>query len=237
MTGIFAIALLMGAVGSMHCIGMCGPLAMSLPVVSPTPAGKFLYTFLYNMGRIVTYALLGALLGLVGASFALAGLQQALSITVGTIILLCILFPRSQLTLAGSGKMQQLFEKVRSRLGGFLFKKKFSSVFFIGLLNGLLPCGLVYMAIAGAIATASVGKSMLFMATFGLGTLPVMWSVAFFGSFISLRTRMGIRKAYPYLMILMACLLIVRGLGLGIPYISPDINTVASTGPDTLECH
>ena len=100
MTSIFAIALLMGAVGSMHCIGMCGPLAMSLPVVSDTNSGKFLYTLLYNLGRIVTYACLGAVLGLLGASFALAGLQQTLSIVVGVLILLYIIFPRHQWTVA-----------------------------------------------------------------------------------------------------------------------------------------
>jgi len=233
MTGIFAIALLMGAVGSMHCIGMCGPIAMSLPVVSNTASGKFLYTLLYNLGRIVTYACLGAVLGLLGASFALAGLQQALSIVVGVFILLFILFPSHRWALFTSGKMQQLFEKLRSKLGVLFFQKKYQSVFFIGLLNGLLPCGLVYMAIAGAISTASLTNSVLFMAAFGLGTLPVMWSVAFFGSFISLQTRRVIKKAYPYLMVLMACLLIVRGLGLGIPYISPQM----FTEPAAVECH
>jgi hypothetical protein len=234
MTGIFAIALLMGAVGSMHCIGMCGPLAMSLPVVSDTNSGKFLYTLLYNLGRIVTYACLGAVLGLLGASFALAGLQQTLSIVVGVLILLYIIFPRHKWALNSSGKMQQVFEKLRSKLGALFYQKKYRSVFFIGLLNGLLPCGLVYMAVAGAISTASLTDSVLFMAAFGLGTLPVMWSVAFFGSIISLQTRTVIKKAYPYLMVLMACLLIVRGLGLGIPYISPQMHNTAAAAA---ECH
>lgn len=236
MTGIFAIALAMGAVGSMHCIGMCGPLAMSLPVVSNTSSGKFLYTLLYNLGRIVTYACLGAVLGLLGASFALAGYQQALSIVAGILILLFIGFPRHQWALFSSGKMQQLFEKLRAKLGALFFQKRYRSVFFIGLLNGLLPCGLVYMAIAGAISTGSFTQSILFMAAFGLGTLPVMWSMAFFGSFISMQTRTVIKKAYPYLMVLMACLLIVRGLGLGIPYISPQMHT-ETTAAGAVECH
>ena len=90
------------------------------------------------------------------------------------------------------------------------------------------------MAVAGAISTASLTDSVLFMAAFGLGTLPVMWSVAFFGSIISLQTRTVIKKAYPYLMVLMACLLIVRGLGLGIPYISPQMHNTAAAAA---ECH
>ena len=237
MTGIFAIALAMGAVGSLHCIGMCGPLAMSLPVVSNTASGKFLYTLLYNLGRIVTYACLGAVLGLVGASVALAGYQQALSIVVGVVILLFVIFPRHRWALFSSGKMQQLFETLRVKLGSLFFQKKYRSVFFIGLLNGLLPCGLVYMAIAGAISTASLTGSVFFMAAFGLGTLPVMWSVAFFGSLISLHTRTTIKKAYPYLMVLMACLLIVRGLGLGIPYISPQMHTEAAVSSGAAACH
>lgn len=237
MTGIFAIALMMGAVGSMHCIGMCGPLAMSLPVVSKTHGGKFLYTLLYNLGRIVTYACLGAVLGLLGASFAMAGLQQVLSIAVGVVILLYIIFPRNKWALSSAGKTQQLFEILRNKLGNLFFKKKYHAVFFIGLLNGLLPCGLVYMAIAGAVSTASLGNSIIFMAAFGLGTLPVMWSVAFFGSFISMQTRTFIKKAYPYLMVFMACLLIVRGLGLGIPYISPAMPTEAAAISGSVECH
>ena len=120
------------------------------------PLGRMYYTLLYNMGRVVTYAALGALLGLLGASFALAGFQQALSITVGVLIILYLLWPKSKALLAGSGVVQSFFEVLRKRLGELFFKKNYRSVFFIGLLNGLLPCGLVYMAIAGAVTTASV---------------------------------------------------------------------------------
>jgi sulfite exporter TauE/SafE len=109
-------------------------------------------------------------------------------------------------------------------LGQLFLKKNYQSLFMIGLLNGLLPCGLIYMAVAGAIASADPFKSAFFMAAFGLGTLPVMWSVSFFGNYIGIGLRQKIRKAYPIMMALMACLLIVRGLGLGIPYISPTLN-------------
>ena len=114
--------------------------------------------------------------------------------------------------------------QIRSALGQLFLKKNYQSLFAIGLLNGLLPCGLIYMAVAGAIASADPFKSAFFMASFGLGTLPVMWSVSFFGNYIGIGLRQKIRRAYPVMMALMACLLIVRGLGLGIPYVSPAIN-------------
>lgn len=114
-----------------------------------------------------------------------------------------------------------MLSNLRSAVGRLLAKDNHFSLFSIGLLNGLLPCGLVYMAAAGAIATGDIVKSVVFMAFFGLGTLPIMWSVAFFGNYIGINIRQKIRTAYPYLMTVMACLLILRGLGLGIPYVSP----------------
>jgi uncharacterized protein len=237
MIALFITALVLGALGSLHCVGMCGPLALSLPVISEQPATKMLSTLLYNLGRVVTYTILGAALGLVGATFALAGFQQALSIAAGLIIIFSLLLPRSKWLLEGNSKTQQFFGVIRNNLGKLFSKKNYQSVFFIGVLNGLLPCGLVYMAIAGAVSTASVLKSSLFMAAFGLGTLPMMWSVAFFGSVINLKTRINIRKAYPYLLFIMACFLIIRGMGLGIPYLSPDLNLADSITTGTIECH
>ena len=139
--------------------------------------------------------------------------------------------------LISNRRVQYFFASIRNSLGKLFTQKKYHSVFFIGLLNGLLPCGLVYMAIAAAVSTASVINSSLFMAAFGLGTLPLMWSLSFFGSYITVQRRLTIRKAYPYLMFAMACLLIVRGLGLGIPYLSPDINNSGNGINKGIECH
>ncbi len=227
----------MGGIGSLHCVGMCGPLALSLPVVATNNAAKMLYTLLYNLGRVVTYAAMGAVLGVIGASFALVGFQQGLSIIAGSLIIIYLVWPRNKFMLAGNSRVQAFFAAIRGRLGKLFAQKKYRSVFFIGLLNGLLPCGLVYMAIAAAVSTASVINSSLFMAAFGLGTLPLMWSVAFFGSIAGYKTRAGLRKAYPYLLFVMACFLIIRGLGLGIPYLSPNFNTAQTTMSAGIECH
>ncbi len=211
----------MGAMGSLHCVGMCGPLALSLPVTRLTPGGKVAATLLYNLGRTTTYVFLGAVFGLIGLSFGLVGLQQGLSIALGIIILAVLLWPKNNLVISGNGRLQKFFSGVRSKLGQLLKNEKYQSVYLIGLLNGLLPCGLLYMALAAAVATASIEKSILFMFFFGLGTIPLMWAFSFFGSFINLKGRQQLRKLVPVMFFFMACLLILRGLGLGIPFVSP----------------
>lgn len=214
-------ALVMGGAGSLHCIGMCGPLALSLPISNSNHKARFAGSLLYNLGRIITYGCIGALLGMLGSSFKMLGMQQALSIALGIIILLFLLWPKTFLFTKADAGIQKWFAKIRQQLGALFKQQKYSSLLWIGILNGLLPCGLVYMAASVALASASVWASALYMMVFGLGTLPLMWSLSFFGSFISVNTRATIRKAYPYMMALVACLLIIRGLGLGIPYLSP----------------
>lgn len=219
---LFLVAFMMGIAGSFHCVGMCGPLALSLPLPNNSFLAKISGALIYNAGRIVTYAAFGVLFGLIGQTAALFGFQQWLSVVSGALILLGIILPKKyKFQTGGSGFFTKVFSKIRSALGRLFRQQNNGSLFLIGLLNGLLPCGLVYLAAAGAIAAGGVGESALFMAAFGLGTLPVMWSVAFFGHLAGFNLRQRIRKVYPYMMALMACLLIVRGLGLGIPYLSP----------------
>lgn len=220
---IFA-AFTIGLLGSFHCVGMCGPLALSLPLNNNSFWGKFSGSLLYNAGRIVTYSAFGLVFGAIGKSVALFGYQQWLSVLLGVVIIVFIILPKQITFIKKKNMVLRFFEKLRTSLGQLFFKKNYSSLFSIGLLNGLLPCGLVYMAAAGAVATGDITKSVLFMAFFGLGTLPMMWSVAFFGNYIGISIRQKIRKAYPYMMMLMACLLILRGMGLGIPYVSPKVD-------------
>ena len=226
MISLFFVAFSIGILGSFHCVGMCGPLALSLPVSNNSFASRFYGALIYNAGRVVTYAVFGLVFGLIGQTAALFGFQQWLSIAVGTVILLFIIIPKKyRMHRVSSGYSTRFFTKLRLQLGLLFTQKNHSSLFVIGLLNGLLPCGLVYMAVAGAIAAGDTGKSILFMAAFGLGTLPMMWSIAFFGNYVGVSLRQKIRRAYPFMMALMACLLIVRGMGLGIPYVSPEMHT------------
>lgn len=215
-------AFVMGAIGSFHCIGMCGPLALALPLKDDSLFPKFTGALLYNSGRIVTYSLLGIVIGSIGQGLSFFGFQQWLSITAGFLTLLLVILPEFFPALFKTTNMAgAFFVRLRQTFGRLFFKKNQSALFVIGLLNGLLPCGLVYLAMAGATATGNIPGAALFMAAFGAGTLPAMWSIAFWGNFISINIRQRIRKVYPYLTMLMAFLLILRGMGLGIPYISP----------------
>lgn len=221
MTQLLIAAFMMGLLGSFHCVGMCGPLALSLPLKNDGVWSKFSGALLYNAGRVVTYAAFGLVFGSIGKSLAFFGYQQLLSILLGIAIIFFVVRPKRFAAFNNNNFVLKMLEKIRLSLGNLFLQENNSSLFSIGLLNGLLPCGLVYMAAAGALAIGDLKSSVAFMVFFGLGTLPMMWSIAFFGNYISIGNRQTIRKAYPYIMMMMACLLILRGMGLGIPYVSP----------------
>jgi sulfite exporter TauE/SafE len=230
---IFIPAFILGAVSSLHCIGMCGPLAMALPLKDKN-ASKFTGALLYNIGRMTTYASFGLVFGLIGRSFAWFGWQQKISIALGIIILVSLVLPRllnkQNVTTRWSGKAMAA---VRDRLGKLLFNGNPASLYAIGMLNGLLPCSMVYLALAGAISTGEVISGAAFMAVFGFGTLPAMWAVSFFGGKMKQSVRLSARKLYPAMIMIMAVLLILRGLNLGIPYLSPKLGVGHS---NTVEC-
>ena len=223
---IFWTAITLGFLGSFHCVGMCGPIALALPLNQKSLLSKVTGVLLYNLGRMVTYAFLGGIFGLAGQSFVIAGYQQLLSITLGVAILIMVSLPnkiasRFRITFI----IYYFVGKIKQRLGKMFQKKTYSSLFFIGTLNGLLPCGLVYIGIAGAIATESSLHGSIFMAMFGLGTLPAMIVLSLLGNTISINFRSKIRKVIPLFVVAMALLLILRGMNLGIPYISPQMSS------------
>ena len=227
-------ALVLGAVSSLHCIGMCGPLAMALPLKEKN-APRFTGALLYNLGRMTTYAVFGFIFGLIGRSFAWFGWQQKISITLGVIILVSLVLPRildnqNMITKWNTRVMTTL----RGKLGQLLFNGNPASLYAIGLLNGLLPCSMVYLALAGSVATGSAVSGAMFMALFGAGTLPAMWAVSVFGGMMKQSVRVSARKLFPAIMMIMAILLILRGLNLGIPYLSPKLGIGTS---EAVECH
>ena len=207
MIQLIIAAFTIGLLGSFHCVGMCGPLALSLPLNQDSFWSKFSGALLYNAGRIVTYSTFGLVFGTIGKSVSFFGYQQWLSIVLGVCIIFFVVLPKQFSLFSNNNAVIKMLSNLRSAVGRLLAKDNHFSLFSIGLLNGLLPCGLVYMAAAGAIATGDIVKSVVFM--------------AFFGNYIGINIRQKIRTAYPYLMTVMACLLILRGLGLGIPYVSP----------------
>lgn len=212
----------LGLTTSLHCIGMCGPIAFSLGI---NPKNKFGFTtknLTYQLGRVTTYSTLGALLGVIGYGVSFAGLQNPLSIIAGVLMILMAVLPKN----LGSDKLgykpfSQLMMKLKMNLGKFMQKKNYTSLYATGLLNGLLPCGAVYAALTGSLAMGSVYGGAIFMFCFGLGTIPLMFVAVMMGNVLSIQTRQKILKFLPFFMIALGILFILRGLELNIPFISP----------------
>ncbi len=212
------LAFIIGIFGSLHCIGMCAPLAFSLPAQQ----NRFVFIlekFSYNIGRAISYALLGLLIGLIGKQLWIAGIQQSLSILSGVLILFAAafrLFPSVNFTRKWKSNLPG---SVNSLIIKAIHHK--SGHFMIGVLNGFLPCGLVYVALATAVNTASAFQSALFMFFFGLGTLPLMlFAILGFG-FVKPSIRSSINRIIPLFMIILGAWFVLRGLNLDIPFLSP----------------
>lgn len=221
-------AFLLGFVGSLHCAGMCGPLALALPVVGRTRASFILSRLTYNLGRVVTYGALGLVFGLLGATLALAGLQRWLSLLAGAALLIGLL--ASSRHAVGTSAFK-LVGWVKAGLGQLLQRRSFSALFMLGLLNGLLPCGLVYVACASATATGSLLTATEYMLSFGAGTLPMMLGIGLAGRRVQAAFRFQTQAVIPASILIIAVLLILRGMALGIPYLSPDLASGAAGCP------
>lgn len=219
---ILISALILGLMGSFHCAGMCGPIAIALPLHGNTIPQKIFGGALYNIGRTVTYGIMGAIFGFLGQGVGMLGFQQKISVVMGALMIISVLFPalfKNQYRMDKS--WFSFVRKLKKSIGKMFSIRSFSSLFFIGLLNGLLPCGLVYMAIAGAIGTGGVVEGSLYMILFGLGTIPMMLSISLAGNVMSLAVRNKINKLIPVLIVVVGILFVLRGLSLGIPYLSP----------------
>jgi sulfite exporter TauE/SafE len=229
-------AFFFGLISSLHCIGMCGPIAMMLPVSRNNPPKKVVQIITYHLGRLSAYALIGFLFGLLGKGFFMAGIQQKLSVFIGLAMIIIILIPEKIFSRYNFSKpVYLIISKIKTTLGSQFKNSSYQSLFTIGILNGFLPCGLVYVALFGAIAMQSAGLGILYMILFGLGTVPMMSSVVYVNSFITVPFRNKIQKIIPYAAILIGILFIFRGLGLGIPYVSPSsLNLFVQQQPN---CH
>ena len=224
MTALLA-GLLLGLMGSLHCIGMCGPLALMVPGNTQNRSWV-VNAMLYNGGRVLTYATIGALFGLLGKGLQLAGLQQIVSIAAGIMMLLLVALPRAEVLVK---KHMPLPQRTLSKyLGKMVHRRDGFGVLGLGLLNGFLPCGLVYVALMGSLTMQSAAQGATLMALFGLGTIPALLSLRLLGNVVPAALRSRTRKALPVLLVLMGVVFILRGSGLDIPYLSPVIGQVVS---------
>jgi sulfite exporter TauE/SafE len=229
-------AFLLGLMGSLHCVGMCGPIAFMLPLDRHDKFKMSMQVFVYHLGRMGAYALLGLAFGFFGKGLYLFGAQQYLSIGMGILMILAMVIPQKKLnTFRISQPVYRLISGLKSRLGTLLKKRTADTFVTIGFLNGFLPCGLVYMALFASIAMASPLEGSLYMVLFGIGTVPLMTSAAFLGKLLKTPARKRIRQLIPIFVVLVGILFILRGLGLGIPFVSPKPMTdLVST---QIECH
>ena len=222
-TALIIPALVMGLAGSLHCVGMCGPIAMALPLQGRSSREKLTGGLRYNAGRITTYTSFGLVAGWLGAGLRWFGWQQRISLILGITILLFMIVPAIMPVYRLQSAIQTRMSGIRHTLARVLFRGTPTAMFATGMLNGLLPCGLVYMALAGSAISGDPLQGAAFMALFGIGTTPVMLATVRMGSLLHRQMRQKLRKMYPALLIIMAILLIFRGLDLGIPYLSPSL--------------
>ena len=228
-------AFLFGLLGSFHCIGMCGPIAFMLPIDRQTRWRSIVQTGIYHSGRIFSYALIGAIFGLLGRGFYFFGLQQQLSIVVGLLMILSIALPKLFQRVPISKSILRFTSTIKNTLGSSLKKKDNPTFFTIGFFNGLLPCGLVYMAIFGALTSSTFYDGAIYMALFGLGTVPLMSAVVLLGNLTNYVNRRRIQRLIPVVVVVIGVFFVLRGLGLGIPYVSP--KPIVDLVDATQSCH
>lgn len=214
------LAFFMGLLGSLHCAAMCGPLVLALPSSGVSQWKALLNKLVYHIGRLMTYVLLGLLIASVGNAISFRGWQQGVSVGTGLLLLLAGVF-----MFAGKystyliQQQQRILAPLIKRMGYWLFRP--GGNLFAGMINGLLPCGMVYMALAGALSANSVWNGGFFMLFFGLGTLPMMLSITVFGNFVRRYFRFNMATWLPAMFVLMGCWFLLRGANLDIPYLSP----------------
>jgi len=229
-------ALILGLLGSLHCVGMCGPIAFMLPVDRSNSFKKVSQIGIYHFGRLLAYSLIGLVFGLLGKSLYIFSIQQQLSIIIGVLMIFIVFLPHQTIGKYNLSKpLYKVISKVKSSLGKALKEKTADTFLTIGFLNGFLPCGLVYMAVFGAIATGSLLEGSLYMILFGLGTIPLMTSAIYLGKFLNSAVKQRIQKAIPVFVVIIGILFILRGLGLGIPFISPA--PMVEMASSAVECH
>ncbi|MCB9189875.1 MAG: sulfite exporter TauE/SafE family protein [Flavobacteriales bacterium] len=223
-------AISLGLVSNFHCLGMCGPIALAIPVKSHSISSRLASILTYNSGRIFTYALIGGMFGIFGQGISMAGFQQQLSLVLGALIILsaiAILIDRRTNFLSKILPKQAMI--LQQKMGNYLRKQGYMNNFILGFLNGLLPCGLVYFALVGALSTGSFINGILFMIFFGIGTLPVMILMPWIKDLLTVNFRSKLQKSVPIFLLVFGAILFVRGANLGIPFLSPKVNNHPNT--------
>ena len=209
------LAFILGLLGSLHCAVMCGPIMLSLPLEKTSYLKSAFQLLLYQFGRILIYTILGIFVGYIGSSFTVFASQEALSFIIGVLLIVFTLLHFSG-KYATSTKLFSPIGKLMGRLYGLPLWG-----FFAGMLNGLIPCGMVYLALATALNSASVKEAGTFMFLFGLGTCPLMLMVSLGGVYLKRYIKFNPNKLVPWFMLFIGILFVLRSANLGVPFLSP----------------
>lgn len=214
LTASFAIGLL----GSLHCVGMCGGLVTAMGMTRATTWWPGVIA--YQIGRVTTYTALGFIVGLIGSllnSGWINGIQNSISIVAGVIIIL--------LALHIGGWLPDPFSRLSRRIIAITGFSRFINAaattdntapwYSAGLINGLLPCGLVYAAISLSLTATTVGQGVAGMLLFGLGTVPAMLAVPALMRAVTPAARGRILKTGSVLLIIVGAITLLRGTALG----------------------
>ena len=239
MVTLLTSALILGVISNLHCIGMCGPISMAIPFDRSSKLYLIIGIIQYNFGRILIYSIFGVIVGFIGLGIQFVGILQSLSIIAGFGI---VLYAWRKILFTGAFFDQfriTFIQRFTSRNMGKIIKSQSHFKFFLfGTLNGLLPCGMVYTALITSIIAGSPFNSGLTMLFFGIGTMPGMILITYFANQITNRFRGKINKVLPYLVTLIGLIIILRGLNLDIPYLSPKISFSEKTKEiKSISCH
>ncbi|TCD23363.1 sulfite exporter TauE/SafE family protein [Pedobacter psychrodurus] len=220
MMDFLPLAFLMGLFGSLHCAVMCGPIMLGMPFQKSSFFQSGFQLFLYQFGRILVYTILGFIVGVLGNSITVFSNQKTLSIFIGILLILFTLLQFSKSYNSGFSKIQLKLLNPVSKLMGKIFNLPFWGL-FAGMLNGLIPCGMVYLALATALNTGDAKSGGIFMFLFGLGTAPLMMMVSLGGIFLKKYIHFNTNRFIPWFMFFMGVIIILRSADLGIPFLSP----------------
>ncbi len=208
-------AFILGLFGSLHCAAMCGPLMLGLSAKNYS----FFGFIIHHIGRWIGYIGLAFLFYTIVSPLYIFELQQYVALLSGVLL---ILFGLKSYIAPINRLVEKLSTSISARMQNIEVNR--SANLILGVMNGLLPCGLSFSAAILSVNSGSYATSALYMVLFGLGTLPVLLGISYLPKLGKAGLVKQINLWLPKVMLLVGFLLIVRSAGLGIPYLSPDYN-------------
>jgi sulfite exporter TauE/SafE len=226
MNSTLIIGLVLGLSSSLHCIGMCGPIAMVLPLKDRSVFTVFIGVLQYNIGRVFVYSLLGSVIGAIGFTASLFGALQIVSIITGIAM---IIFAWQKRLFSGFTAWNSFNGFLTKGIGYIMGTDTSFKLLLLGSVNGLLPCGMVFIALMNAVTGGSPLNGAGAMVAFGLGTMPAMMIVGIAANKMNRSLQLRINAYIPYALTLVGLLVCLRGMNLNIPYISPSMKMAKKT--------